>query len=217
MRHSADEQRGAALVLGLLLLALLSLLVTNAWSQNRWQQRIATHEIGEARAEAAARSALRWAEDWLMSLPGDAPALPCTGACTDTVIFSAGSLPLPLESLGERWWLDHAHADGIDPVTGRQLAQRRGVGAVAGRWIIEEAHFDAAEARGVGSPATSYYRIVARAVRVPQGTPVVLEAIVARPWGELTWVDGLPAGAARFCRGATAPTPCGRLSWRRRQ
>lgn len=205
------------LLLGLLLLALLTLLVTNAWAQTRWQQQIAHHELSRAKAEDAARSALRWAEAWLMSRPGDLRPLPCTGQCAGQPVLGAGMAPTDIHERGELWWLDHALGDGFDPESGVQLAQRHGSGTAPGRWMIEEILFEAEDARGPGSPATSYYRIVARAAPVPRGAPVVLETILARPWGQPAWSDALPADAVAFCRGLGPGTHCGRMSWRRRQ
>ncbi len=212
------RQTGAALLLAMLLLLLLSGVVTTAFSDNQWQLRIASHEVAEARAEAAARSALAWAEDWLLSRPGDQRPPPCPAACgAGTLVLAAGQAPADLESRGEAWWLGHAHADGIEPDTGVLLASRDHPGTPLGRWLVEEAHFEPANPAEPGQPDTSYYRIVARAARAPRGEAVVLEAIVARPWGDPAWLDALPGSSPGFCRQADAPVHCGRLAWRRRQ
>lgn len=209
----ARRHRGASLLLALVLLSLLSLLVTTAFSDNQWQLRIATHEIAEARALRAARSALTWAEEWLLSRPGDARPLPCPGPCAPgAAVLGPGAMPHDPGRLDEIWWLEHGHADGFDPVDGALVADRGSRRTPLGRWIVQEARFEAARGE---HPARTWYRVVARAARAPRGAPVVLETIVARPWGEPGWTDALPAGDASFCRDPALHGPCGRLAWQR--
>lgn len=209
-------QRGASLLLALLLLALLGGLVTHALQANQWQRRIASHEIAAARAEVAAQSAARWAEQWLMHLPGEAPpncAVPC-----DPLLEGPGAGPsdLGLDSaleLGERWWLDHAHADGFDPVSGRMLAVRGAGDSPIGRWTVVPLEHPDAPTPLSADTEIRYYRVLARAVPKRRGEPVLIETIVARPWGDARWRDALPLEGATFCVGNVAPRPCGRLRW----
>ena len=212
------RQRGASLLLALLLLALLGGLVTHALQANQWQRRIASHEIAGARAEAAALSALHWAEQWLMHLPGDLPPT-CSESC-DPALASAGALPadLVLESAlerDERWWLEHAHADGFDPLSGSLLVAR-GADSPIGRWVVAPlTHPDGQRPRSDGTEIR-YYRVLARAVPAHRGEPVLIETVVARPWGRAHWRDALPADGTAFCTTPEAPQPCGRLRWRQR-
>jgi len=211
------RQRGATLLLGMLLMAVLCLAVTSAFSDNQWQLRISANQANEARAVQAASSALRWGEDWLMNLAGTTRPTPCSSSCgADQPVLADGMVPATPTGLGEIWWLDRAHGDGREPVSAAHLADRRISGTPGGRWIIQELHHAPADL-AAGRPAISYYRVVARAARVPRGTPIVLESIVARPWGAPQWTDALPRPPARFCDAADAPAHCGRLSWRRLQ
>ena len=59
------------LLLCLLFLVLLGGIVTVAFSDSRWELRMAAQGQSEVRALTAARSALAWAEAWLLSRPGD--------------------------------------------------------------------------------------------------------------------------------------------------
>ncbi len=208
------RQRGTSLVLGLVLLALLTLLVTTAASDSLWQGRITTNQLGEERALRAARSAVAWAEQWLMSLPGDQRPAACTSPCgAGGAIHAAGALPASLEGQDEAWWQNHAQGDGFDPATGTQREDRRRPGTPPARWLVEEVHVEA----GAGTDTTVYYRIVARAARAPRGRPVFLELLVARPWGDLAWADALPRDDVSFCVDMELSAPCGRMAWRRRQ
>lgn len=211
----AHRQRGAALLLGLLLLSLLALLAGHAWSDNQWHLRAASQETSRLRAEAAARSALSWAERWLLTRPGTVAPPACDGACRGAPVRAPGRVPDRPQRLGETWWLDQAFADGFDPDAGVLVASRGLTDTPLGRWIIEEAHV---RAEG-GGRTTTYYRVVARAARAPRGAAVVIESILARPWGDPAWSDAPGAGpevpARSFCRDSATPSHCGRLSWRR--
>ena len=214
------HQRGASLLLALLLLALLSILVTHVLQANQWQRRIASHEIAGARAEAAAQSALSWAEQWLMRLPGDAPPT-CLGTCNPQ-LMNLGTPPLALKAfeqaleLNEGWWLANGHADGFDPLSGQLQAVRRIQGTPIGRWVVILLH-DPAETTGqTDDPGIHYYRILARAVPAGRGQPVLIETIMARPWGSDHWRDGAHASGTTFCAQTDAPQPCGRLRWQQR-
>ena len=214
------NQRGGSLLLALLLLALLSTLVTHVLQANQWQRRIATHEIAGARAEASAQSAVRWAEQWLMHLPGDQPPV-CLEPC-DPELARLGTYPdslaglEPVLQLNEDWWLTHAHADGFDPST-KQRRAARGTGATPiGRWTVIPLEQPAKSPAAANPPDIRYYRVLARAVPAGRGQAVLIETIVARPWGDLRWQDRLPADGATFCARPDAPRPCGRLRWQQR-
>lgn len=213
----AQSQKGATLLLGMLILAMFSLAVTSAWSDNQWQLRLGKNQNAEQRALMAASSALEWAEAWLMSLPGETRPVVCTQTCDpDAVILATGLGPESPEKMAESWWLDHAYQDGIEPHSRSVLATRQLPGSPVGRWLVEEVHYSAGE-QATGTPAISYFRVLARAARAPQGTPVVLETIIARPWGAAGWRDDLPRRGTRFCHQADSPARCGRLAWQRRQ
>jgi hypothetical protein len=132
-------------------------------------------------------------------------------------VLAASAFPADPEGQDERWWLEHAHANGADPMTGGQFPAAGDPRTPPGRWLVTETHFAPAGSLGDGIPDVSFYRIVARAARAPRGPAVVLEAVVARPWGDGAWSDPLPASGTTFCRDIIVSGPCGRMSWRRRR
>lgn len=214
------RQRGVTLLLCVLLLAGLSLLALSAASDSQLQLRVMGNIDSEARALAAARSAGAWAEQWLFSLDGASPPPTCASDCTGAApILAPGALPQHPGDHPENWWLSQAFADGHDPFTGQRLAPRAVRGTPVGRWLVQELHRDfvAAEQENPSAELV-WYRVIARAAPAPSGSPVVVESIVARPWGEAGWQDALPRDAAltAFCQSLVHRMPCGRRGWRRR-
>lgn len=210
-------QTGMALLLGLLLLAGLSLLALAAASDSGLQLQASRNVSSEQQAISAALSANAWAEHWLLSRDGGTRIEPCPSACgTTRPIRAANSYPPLPEYQDESWWLEHGHADGFDPVSGQRIALRYAGDQPVGRWIIEELLYQ--PPAQPGQAALSYYRITARAVQVDSGTAVVVESILARPWGESDWRDELPRQHDQplFCLTLPHDTDCGRRAWQRR-
>jgi hypothetical protein len=210
-----------ALLLGLLLLASLSVLALAAASDSQLQLRIAGNFDRETRALQAARSAGAWAEQWLLSL-AQAPAVQqCVDDCTaPSPVRAPGVYPQRPEHAPETWWLDHGAADGIDPLTGARLAPAGDDGGPAGRWIVEQLQRQPREDTATGAFVdVAWYRVIARAPMAPSGPAVVVESLVARPWGAPEWSDPLPRSAklGSFCSALWSRLPCGRQAWRRRQ
>lgn len=78
MRHN---QNGMVLVLGLLLLASLSLLGFAAASDGLLQQRVAGNQAAAAQLQKQADAALQGVEEALRALPGDARPAGCPDRC----------------------------------------------------------------------------------------------------------------------------------------
>lgn len=206
------------LLLGVLLLASLSLVVLAAASASSLQVRMSHNSGSEQQAMQAARSANAWAERWLLGQNGSTRIVPCSAACPpEQVIRAANSYPPFTEYQPESWWLEHAHADGFDPVTGQRLAPRTAQDMPVGRWLIEEIHHHTQASQGL-AVEISYYRILARAISPYGGHAVVVESTLARPWGQAEWQDPLPreTDTALFCLDLLPAIDCGRRSWRRR-
>ncbi|KAA9132541.1 hypothetical protein F3N42_04785 [Marinihelvus fidelis] len=216
--HALPRQSGVALVLCVLLLASLSLVAMAGAGDSQVQVRVAANLSAERAALRAAKSALSWAEQWLHGLDGTSRPPACGSNCAGgPPVHPANDLPPLLEYQPESWWLSHARADGSDPITGGTLADRAPDRGPVGRWLVEELHH-AAAGTTAGQPEITYYRVTARATPYPSGTPVVIESIIARPWGDASWRDAFPDTwpAPGYCLGLAQPTHCGRMAWRRR-
>ena len=211
-----QRQSGFVLLLSVLLLSVFGLMVGTAFSASQWQFRVQGNRNAEELALLAARSAQQWAERWLLSQEGSIRPLPCPAQCQPgQAIWSAEQLSEPAQKT-EIWWLDNAMADGFEPASGIRLEDRKSPRTPLGRWVISELHISPKETDT--SPSTVvYYRITARAARTAKGTPVVLESIIARPFGDVRLSIPLsePAASARFCLLAGPSNQCGRMAWRR--
>ena len=100
---AVNNQRGSVLLLGLLFIAVLSLGVTTAFSDNRWQLKMSSNQWSEDRAIQAANSALNWGESWLMSQPGDVQL----SVNSPGNFLSDESLALEAWDQGEAWGLNY--------------------------------------------------------------------------------------------------------------
>jgi Tfp pilus assembly protein PilX len=202
-----------------LLLSAFTLLVGSAFSANQWQLRIQSNQSSEDKALLAARSAQRWAEQWLLRQAGSQRPLPCASDCgANDPLRLPQAMPAALESQSEHWWLANAFADGMDPAGVSPTVDRQQPGTPLGRWLIIEIHQSDGPDDATGTTNVSYYRIVARAARAPRGTPVIVESILARPWGSIEFTAAVDeaGNSGLFCQRIQFPGHCGRMGWQRR-
>jgi Tfp pilus assembly protein PilX len=196
------------------LLGSLSLLGLAASSERQLQIKVTGNIEQEARTERAAEWALAWAEDWLFSLEGDARPTLCTAQCKPgEFILDEASFPAAPERADADWWHLHGVAPGRQPASGEileSLLANLPAISVIGEIPVPAEYTEGLETR------PGYYRVMARAEDSNTRQVVVVESIVARPWGETAWADPLPVNPARpgFCQ-RLGLEPCGRLAWRR--
>lgn len=205
--------RGGALLLALMLLAGLTLLGLAAASDQALQVRIVGNLERSGQAQRAAEAALAWAEDWLFSLDGSAPPVPCAAGCDGAVFLSGAAWPDHPEQADATWWQSHGHRAEASPVDGSSPPERPSTNP--GHWIVAVIDVPPSPASDPPVPVIGWYRVAARGTDAAGQQVAVVESIIARPWGESDWRDPLPrpAGQARFCQ-AGGPQPCGRAAWR---
>jgi len=204
-------QQGMVLLLCLLFLVALSLLGLSASTETLLQSRLSANLQDSERAKQSALLASAWAERWLLSLEGPAPAN-CTVACDGLILHVAGALPVHPESESFDWWIANGHEAGVDPLTGTRLQTLSRDSVDAPVWIIESAK--AITPAESGNPdLQTWYRILARGTGRAETAVSVVESIVVRSWP-------VPADNAAFsvvagaCPGSTPTAICGRYAWR---
>ena len=220
------NQRGMALIAGLVLLAAFSLLALVATSGMILQRHMAAnyHENDLALENAAIASF--FATSWLYSRPNYQREAGCiTGCLLPAGIHNAGEIPTQAEFQSAGWWLLNGIAAGIDPYSTETVSTGTGTGANPPLWIMEELYFEATETTGdeTNSDGVAYYRILSRGTGTQAGKVAVTESIVARPWGGDYQLGTFPADAVssvfclQFAGLAEGNLDCGRLAWRQRR
>jgi len=214
------KARGIALLMGLVLLAALSLLAVMAANGMLLQRRMSANFSAGSQALAQATRGLEEARAWLNSRADFEREADCSDDCLlPAAVYRPGELPRNPEFEGVAWWQSHGIATGHHPETGEPLTAGESE-ARPSRWIIEELHYAPAPSAAAGDIAgIGYYRILARATGGSPGSLAVTESIVARPWGGEYGPAPFPADrpSSAFCRQFDPAISCGTLAWRRRR
>ena len=220
------NQRGVALIAGLVLLAALSLLALVATSGMILQRHMAANYHENKLALENAAIATSFATAWLYSRANDEREDACISNCLLPVaIHNLGEIPARTEYQDLGWWQSNGIEVGINPESGEAMGDTPGTGAVPLLWILEELHFEAAENADDGNPfaGVGYYRILSRGTGTQAVKIAVTESIVARPWGGDYQMDVFPPGLgpSNFCFQFAGKVEedhhCGRLAWRQRR
>lgn len=213
--------RGIALLMGLVLLAAVSLLALTAANGMLLQRRMAGNFSAGSAALADAARAEAAAQAWLNSRADHEREAGCLDQCLLPVaIRRPGELPRHPEFESAAWWRVQGTAAGTHPATGEPL-EAFSPSAEPPRWIIEELHYGPitsppSEPRVAG---IGYYRIFARSGGISPGSLAITESIVAHPWEgafePLPFPSDEPTEA--FCRQFEPAVPCGTQAWRQRR
>jgi hypothetical protein len=218
LKHSTCcFNKGAVLILCLLLLAALSMLALAAASDQILQARITVNTITSSNIEASSDAGLSWGESWLFGLGGKLIPDNCETACgRSEVIKTDGFYPLGSDISGD-WWSKNAYSAGIDPVTGATLNSELAQLHAGSSWIVEEIYQSSLQLADVPPTDIGYYRILTRGRADPGSMFSITESIVARPWGDDSWQNAFPdqPGSVGFCQNINVQIPCGRLAWRK--
>lgn len=221
MRTRRRAHRGAALLLGLLLLAAISLLAVMAANGMLLQRRMASNHQDRQQALQNADLAAAAARAWLFSRSDVEREAGCeTGCLLPPAIRQPDDLPERPEFEGAAWWRLNGTLAGVHPESGDPLGMfLASVGDA--RWLIAEVNHEpfTTAASGAAPDGIGYYRIFGRGTGLQAGSVAVTESIVARPWeGSYEPADyPPPADSPGFCRQFDAAVPCGALAWRQRK
>lgn len=215
------KARGVALLMGLVLLAAISLLAVMATNGMVLQQRMASNFGDRGLALENAQLAAAAARAWLDSRADFEREAACaTGCLLPPAIHGVGELPPDPEFESSEWWRSNAVLTGTHPESGAALGAFGSDGSAA-YWLVEELHFEplALVVQGPAVGGIGYYRILGRGSGHHPGSVAVSETIVARPWqGEYQAADfPAPAVPGGFCRQFDPAVPCGTLAWRQRK
>ena len=220
------NERGIALIAGLVLLSAISLLGLMAASSMILQKHMASNSRQDMLALEYSEIAGSYASRWLFSRPNYEREADCISNCVLPVaIRSAGELPPLAEYQSAAWWRANGIEAGTHPVSGEKTISYENSGSQPPLWILEELYFQpiAGNALEDGTEGIAYYRILARGSGIHPASVAVTESIVARPWGGDYQLGEFPPDPEPddFCtQFDQQPHPqfsCGRLAWRQRR
>jgi Tfp pilus assembly protein PilX len=220
------NQRGIALLTGLVLLASVSLLALMAASGMIMQKQLSSNFRQDIKALENSGIATSYASSWLFSRPKHERDAACSSDCVLPVaIRGPGEIPAVAEYESAAWWRDNGVEAGTDPSSGEIITSYEDSGAEPPRWIIEELHYQSLAGSGFedGTEGLVYYRILGRGAGIHPSSIAVTESIVARPWGGDYQLNEFPPGlvprdfCAQFADPSIPAFNCGRLAWRQRR
>jgi len=201
---------GMVLLLCLLLLCSLTLVGLSATADSTLRARIAANRQDSERAAQTARTALIWAENWLLDQGGSAPQV-CTPPCGGLKLHAAGSLPVHPEREDADWWAANGHEGGVDPLSGTPLLALPAAGSQPVYWLLESVHEEPA-ADGTGTLA--WYRVLARATGRGDRVVSVVASLLLRSWPQAGHsADSAAEENGSGCNPSEAPPVCGRVAW----
>jgi len=193
-KYQANSQKGAVLIIGLILLFSLTLLGIGAMSTNLLQQRMAANMGDATLAFNASDTLIRREQRWIRSAPAEAPLLSidCNNnqRCIYDVNRTSGKNIL-VTSIAEEWWedpvvLDQAwwNANAYDyccvpiPVNLDNVL-------VDPRIIIEWQQYELDDI-GLGTTSIptgiTYYRLTARGTGSTTLSESVIQATISKRW-----------------------------------
>ena len=220
------NERGIALIAGLVLLAAISLLALLSASGMLLQKHMASNFQQEMQALENSEIASSYASTWLFSRANHEREADCVSNCVLPVaIKNTGAVSVRAEYENLAWWHENGMQAGTHPITAENLMSYDDSGSEPPHWIIEELHYQPLPVNTLedGTRGVAYYRVLGRGAGIHAAKVAVTESILARPWGGNYQLPEFQPGAdpAEFCRQFSEVShpqfKCGRLAWRQRR
>lgn len=177
-----NKDRGSALMMGMILLLVLTLMATVSSNTSVIQERMSGNFRDSSIAFESAETAARWGEAWLTSFTGlSAVNIPCQAACGALQpIWAFGLYPDNLAIQDQAWWDNFGHDYGKDPGTNVDLGVNiAGVNAQP-KYVMEQMFFKQENLTEVPPTAVVYYRVTSRGMGARPNSVAVVETTVAR-------------------------------------
>ncbi|HEY0942671.1 MAG TPA: pilus assembly protein [Steroidobacter sp.] len=181
------RQRGAALVISLLLLLVMTLLGLGASQSTRLQERMAGNQRDQELALQAAEAALRYAESHVSGeRGGGAPVINCSSpggvTCKSydqrTLVDPLTNVALDLANQSDEWWERWGRKLGSDPDDGNVDLEIEGV-ASAPESIVEfqgERKDSLSEGGSNFNVTREFYTVTARSTGQTENARVVIQS-----------------------------------------
>lgn len=185
IRHSQpvlpSRQKGAVLLVGLVLLVTLTLLGVTYAQSAIMQEKLAGNFKDFSLAFQSAEAGTRWPSAWLQSLNGNTLVrpFPCIAECSssDQVL---GAAKLPARPSPEDAFWDTAWAFGDDPGTENSYGSTVPVVATQPKFVIEEQFFRRDDLAGDPQKGVAFYRATSLGTGLRKNSDAVVRSVLAK-------------------------------------
>ncbi len=175
------HQRGAALLIGLVLIVVLILLSLSYTQSAIIQQRLAGNYKDISLAFQSSEAGARWGSAWLQSLGGGTLSrpFPCQSNCDNTSrVWLVGQYPSHPEP-GDTFWAS-ARIYGVDPADDINLGQHVPLVSSQPRFIMEEQYFRRDDLAGDPQIGVAYFRVGSLGNGRRQNSDSIVRTVVAK-------------------------------------
>jgi len=180
-RQHPGRQRGAVLLVGLMVLVVLALLGV-AYSQVAViQERLAGNFKDLSLAFQASESSSRWGMSWLQSLGGEVLSrpFPCNADCDEsTPVREAGFYPAHPGPKNEYW--DSAGVYGIRPIDGEDMSYAVALVHEQPKYVMEQQFFMRDDLAGDPQKGVAFYRVTAKGIGARPNSDAIVTAVIAK-------------------------------------
>ena len=175
------RQRGAVLIIGLVMLTVLVMIGLSYAQSSVMQERLAGNFKDLSIAFQSTEAGVRWPAAWIQSLGGNTLGrpFPCKGECDVTAqVLSAGMLPgRPVP--GDDFW-STAKPFGADPGDNSDLGMSVPVVDTQPRFIIEQQFFRRDDLAGSPQKGVAFYRATALGTGLRENSDAVVRSVLAK-------------------------------------
>ncbi len=180
-RLNRSSQRGAVLIIGLLLLLVLIILGVAASQSSIIQVKLAGNFRDLNKAFESAEAGNRWPSAWLLSRGRTALSrpFPCVDQCDETSrVWQQGIYPSSPSPKDEIW--TSARAFGIDPTDDSDAEVRVPQVKSQPKFIIEQQQFLRDDLAGSPQKGVAFYRVTAASEGTRGDSNAVVRAVIAK-------------------------------------
>ncbi len=178
---SIHKERGAVLIVGLMLLLVLVILSVTASQSALIQERLAGNFRDLSLAFESAEAGTRWSTAWLQSLGRTALSrpFPCSTGC-DSVsrVWETGVYPSSPTAMDATW--NTARAYGIDPTDDSSLSVSVPLVYSQPRYIMEQQQFLRDDLAGDPQKGVAFYRVTSRGLGARPNSTAIVRAVIAK-------------------------------------
>ena len=175
------RQRGAVLLVGLIVFVVLAMLGVTYAQSAIMQERLAGNLKDLSIAFQSAEAGTRWPSAWLQSLGGSTLSrpFPCSSNCgSGTQVLEIGQLP-DQPTPHDSFW-ESTRIYGVDPSNGENLGMALPIEPSQPRFVIEQQFFRRDDLAGDPQKGVAFYRATSMGTGLRKNSDAVVRAVLAK-------------------------------------